>query len=123
MKYDIVYLEKEKVVKGTVHGYFDLLAVSEMACKCAKLYEEMNCDRILTDLRDAEITDSTMEICRMPKAINDAGLPRMCMIALLINEVKPSYRFLETVSINHGQQLELFHDPEAAMEWLTRENA
>lgn len=122
MKYDIVYLEKEKVVKGTVHGYFDLSGVSEMAGRCAELNGQVNCDRILTDLRDAEITDSTMEICRMPKAINDAGLPRMCMIALLIKEVKPSYRFLETVSMNHGQQLGLFHDQDSAMEWLTREN-
>lgn len=118
MKYEIIYSEEKKLVMGKVDGYFDLSLVSEMAGKMAKLNQEKDCGKILTDLRDAEITNSTMEICRMPKAMSDAGLPRMCMIALLIREVKPDYRFLETVSMNHGQQVELFNDMGAAMAWL-----
>lgn len=118
MKYEIIYSEEKKLVMGKVDGYFDLSLVSEMAGKMAKLNQEKDCGKILTDLRNAEITSSTMEICRMPKAMSDAGLPRMCMIALLIREVKPDYRFLETVSMNHGQQVELFNDMGAAMAWL-----
>ena len=121
MKYEISYSEEKKLVMGKVDGYFDLSLVSEMAGKMAKLNQEKDCGRILTDLRDAEITSSTMEICRMPKAMSDAGLPRMCMIALLIREVKPDYRFLETVSMNHGQQVELFNDMGAAMAWLNND--
>jgi hypothetical protein len=122
MKYEISYSEEKKVVIGKVDGYFDLSAVSEIAGKLAKLNAETNCDKVLTDLRNAEITNSTMEICRMPKAISEAGLPRMCMIALLIREVKPDYRFLETVSMNHGQQVELFNDMGAAIAWLNSDS-
>ena len=118
MKYEISYSEEKKVVIGKVDGYFDLSVVSEIAGQLVKLNRQTNCDKILTDLRDAEITSSTMEICRMPKAMSDAGLPRMCMIALLIKEIKPDYRFLETVSMNHGQQVELFNDMGAAIAWL-----
>lgn len=119
MDYELEYDEERHLILGHVHGVFDTAVVRRMAVDLAEMVREHECFRLLNDLRDATITGSTPDIYEMPRTVRDVGVPVRCRRALIVREPVDDFRFLETTSVNVGQQVRVFTDPDEALEWLT----
>ena len=118
MNYELTYDEERDLIVGYIHGDFDSSVVKKMATDLANMVRKHGCSRVLNDLRGAQITPSVLDIYSMPKFVNQAGIPIICKRALVVRELSEDYHFLETVSANVGQQVRIFTDPDAAIEWL-----
>ena len=118
MKYDLAYDEERDLIVGHVHDGLDASLALKMSSDLANLIRTHGCYRLLNDLRDAEITSSTLEIYAMPRAIAKFKEANRCKRALVVSGRLDNYRFLETVSLNIGQQLRIFTDIETAVDWL-----
>lgn len=118
MKYTLSYDQKRDIIVGRIEGEMVPALVKEMASEFAGLVRSSGCHRLLNDLRDARITHSTFEIYSMPRIVDEREVPVTCRRALVISEEADDFRFLETVSVNYGQQVRVFSDPETAIEWL-----
>ncbi|KAB2888787.1 MAG: hypothetical protein F9K32_15225 [Desulfobulbaceae bacterium] len=123
MKYTLSYDQKRDIIVGRIEGEMVPALVKEMASEFAGLVRSSGCHRLLNDLRGARITPSTFDIYSMPRIVDERELPLTCRRALVISEEAEDFRFLETVSVNYGQQVRIFTDPAAAVEWLTVDKA
>ncbi len=119
MKYELSYDKEHDLIVGRVEGDIDPVLVKKMASEFADIIETSGCHKLLNDLRDAKITPSTLDIYNMPRIISKQGVHLACKRALVVPEASDDFRFLETVSVNVGQQVRIFTDPEAAIEWLS----
>ena len=103
----------------------NLLDLLEMVKNTILMAKEKNCHRILTDMRAAEFDLSATEIYYLPekisKLINDMGLKDVHFKrAFVTKENQHTLRFYETVSLNRGLPTHLFHDMDAAIDWLIK---
>lgn len=119
MKYEISYDKERDLIVGRVEGDIDTVLVKEMASEFADMVEASGCHKLLNDLRDADITPSAFDVYSMPRIVNKQGVPLVCKRALVVPEESEKFRFLKTVSVNVGQQVHIFTDPESAIEWLS----
>ncbi len=118
MKYELSYDQERDLIVGRVDGDIDRVLVNAMASKFAELVASSGCRKLLNDLRGARITHSTFDIYSMPRIVDKQGVPIGCRRALVISEPLEDFKFLETVSVNVGQQVRIFNDPKEALEWL-----
>ena len=118
MKYDLAYDEERDLIIGHVYGEFASSLVTEMSSDLAKIIRKHSCYRLLNDLRDAKITPETLEIYIMPRYVATSSEASKCKRALVVSGPLKDYHFLETVSVNLGQQLKIFTDPDIAIAWL-----
>ena len=118
MKYELSYDQERDLIVGRVQGKINPALVKAMASKFGELIASSGCLKLLNDLRGAHITRSTFDIYSMPRIVDKQGVPIGCRRALLISEPLEDFKFLETVSLNVGQQVRIFNDPKAALEWL-----
>ncbi|MCE9613120.1 MAG: hypothetical protein K8T26_02520 [Lentisphaerae bacterium] len=118
MNYRISYDHERDLIYGSVEGDLDPALVKAMAAEFASIVASTGCRKLLNDLRNARITHSPLDIHSMPRIIDTQGVSLVCRRALLISEPSEDFEFLETVSLNFGQQVRLFYNLEAALEWL-----
>lgn len=122
MKYKLSYDQEQDLIVEKVEGEIDPHAVKAMATEFAELVNRSGCRKLLNDLRGAHITSSTFDIYNMPRIVDTQGVPISCRRAFLLSGSSEDFNFLETVSINVGQQVRIFiNDMEAALEWLREE--
>lgn len=119
MKYEVSYDKERDLIVGRVEGDLNSALVKEMSSAVAEVVRKTGCCNILNDLRDARIASSAFDVYKMPGIINNQGVPNICKRALIVSEESKGFRFLETVSVNVGQQVRIFTDPESAIEWLS----
>ncbi len=118
MKYELTYDKERNLIIGHVYGEFDSSLVTKMASDLADMIQKHGCNRLLNDLRSARITPSTIEIYTMPKSVAKFREATRCKRALVVSGPLKDYNFLETVSVNVGQRLKIFTDPDTAIDWL-----
>lgn len=118
MNFSLHYDAEMNIIRGRVWGALDLEGVRSMAGAVATLSRQTGCRKLLNDLRDATISASTMEIYMLPRVVDREGLVSGIKRALLVRELVEEFRFLETVFINHGQQVRLFQDADDGVRWL-----
>ena len=75
-------------------------------------------DQALVDLRKAEWDIGTVDIYRLPRVLENAGLTRKHRQAILVAQRIGLCRFLETVFVNHGYGVKIFTEREHAISWL-----
>ncbi len=118
MNFELRYDGDHDIIRGRVHEKLDAAVAKAMAADLAQLVREHGCRRFLNDLREAQVTSSTLELYSIPRIMKGAGLPGSTKRALVVAEITPDFVFLETASVNAGNQVKLFTDPEAALAWL-----
>jgi len=118
MKYEFKYDKERKFIIGHIYGEFDSSLVTKMSSDLVDMMHKYDCSRLLNDLRGAKITPETLDIYVMPKKVAQSREAIRCKRALLVNGSLKDYHFLETVSVNSGQQLKIFTDIDTAIDWL-----
>jgi hypothetical protein len=122
MGYELSYDAEKKIIRGRVLGELNPSLVKNMAVDLEKLGRKHKCPRLLNDLREAVISKSLLDIYSMPRVVEEAGMQKSFRRAIDVNPPVNDYRFLETVSVNEGQEVRVFSDPEEALRWLVAEN-
>lgn len=118
MSYRLKFDDKNKIIMGKIIGKMDAGLVKNMVTEVSRLLDEFNCNLVLNDLREAELTGSTFDIYQMPRLEFDTGINFNTKRALLVNEITNDFRFLETASVNFGHQVKIFIDYDKAISWL-----
>lgn len=122
MGYELSYDAEKKIIRGRVLGELNPSLVKNMAVDLEKLGRKHKCPRLLNDLREAVISKSLLDIYSMPRVVEEAGMQKSFRRAIDVNPPVNDYRFLEIVSVNEGQEVRVFSDPEEALRWLVAEN-
>jgi len=118
MPYTLRHEAQNECVVLTVTGTVTMEAIREMAPAVAALCERTGCRRILNDMSTATVEVSFLEVFGSPKAMDESGVSRQTIRALV---VPPDFReagFLETVTRNRGHNLRVFTDLAEAKRWL-----
>ncbi len=118
MGYELDYDAEMKIIRGRVQGELNPLLVQSMAADLAKLGKRHKCTRLLNDLREALISKSLIDVYSLPREVERAGIKGSFRRAIVVNPPLDDFRFFETVSINQGQEVRIFLDPEEALLWL-----
>lgn len=118
MEYDLEYDEGLGVIVGRLHGELDAAGARSMASDLVQLVREHDCQLFLNDLRDANITRSTLEIYSIPRVVKEVGVPGGMRRALVVGGITDDFDFFETASLNAGNLIKLFTDPDEALAWL-----
>jgi sulfur relay (sulfurtransferase) DsrF/TusC family protein len=122
MPYSIEY-DPQGIVNVKVQGSLTMAVILEYAPGVAQLVKEQDCPRILSDLREAELKLSMLEIYSLPRLFAEiASLQDLQMHtlrqAVVIAPGEPLFHFFETVSRNRVQSVKIFYDDESARQWL-----
>lgn len=108
MGYELSYDAEKKIIRGRVLGELNPSLVKNMAVDLEKLGRKHKCPRLLNDLREAVISKSLLDIYSMPRVVEEAGMQKSFRRAIDVNPPVNDYRFLETVSVNEGQEVRVF---------------
>src|SRR4030095_14725100 len=106
-----------------VQGELIMTMVRDFTVEAAHLAKEKDCFRVLTDLQEATLKLSMVEVYNLPsltaEIASTAGLQvyqfKRAVVVLDDEKLAP---FFENVSRNRHQNLRLFHDVESARQWL-----
>lgn len=120
MEWTIVVNEEHQYVEVMTRGIADKDSSLNMAKAILNETKTRQIKKILIDHRNLEhVSGSTIENYERPQLLKDSGAAPGVRIALI---VKPAhwehFRFFETVCVNHGFLVSIFHDKEKAMSWL-----
>lgn len=118
MYFELKYDEDLDIIRGRLQGMLDAAVAKSVANELAQLVRKHGCHRFLNDLREAQVTSSTLDLYSIPRVVKEAGVPGGLKRALVVAEITSDFDFLETTSVNAGNQLKLFTDPDAALAWL-----
>jgi len=118
MSFTVKHGKKDDCILVTVHGDFKLSILSQLAFKVKQLIDQNKCTRILTDLREAQLTDSPVDMYKMPDSAISSGINRNIKRALLVKKKTQDFHFLETVFVNRGNVVKIFDNLNEARKWL-----
>lgn len=125
MAYTVEYNSTENIVESHFQGETTLEELREMARKVMPIVNETNCMNVLTDLSNAYLNTSILDLFYHPQTlaeiIEEAGISfRDLRRAFVIAEdiEKEMFKFYENVAVNRGHTVMLFHDIEEARKWL-----
>jgi hypothetical protein len=123
MTHTVIYNPVLGVIETVGQGKLTLSEAKEIITEITKIAVEKDCYLCLSDYRQATVEMSITEIFDLPRILADivisfglyAGKFRR---ALVIEQGLTDFRFFETVTINFGQHIRLFHDIDEAKKWL-----
>ncbi|MEA3266323.1 MAG: hypothetical protein U9P42_05200 [Candidatus Fermentibacteria bacterium] len=118
MSFAVKYDKENDCILVTVNGNFSLSILPLLAAEVKQFIDREDCIHILTDFRDAHLTDSPTNTFKMPDSALNSGIPRNIKRALVVKEMEQNFDFLETVFLNRGNIVKLFKDMNEAREWL-----
>ena len=93
MPFTIGYNQEADIIMVVVHGELSLSLLQELAGEVSKIVKKVGCRRILSDLRNAKPTTSTIDIYDMPKTAIKSGITLVCKRALLVVEETKDFHF------------------------------
>lgn len=123
MPYSVEYDPQTDIIKIKVDGLLTLAMAREYSNTAMLIAKERECFRILTDLREASIQLSMLEVYSFPRMVVEItsalGLPvqKFRRATLLPDQFRLSV-FFENIMKNRLQNVNLFHDVETAQKWL-----
>lgn len=113
------YEDEMDYVFGKIEGELTKDVASSYFSKVAKVAEEYNCYKVITDLRDAQLIATRRELEIMAKELKGVGLDSNFKRALLITENIKDYKVWENFNFHHGfKDIRLFSNEEVALEWI-----
>lgn len=117
-KIEVTYNLEMNCIESVISGILDKHAALNSAEKVAKLSEQHNCRRCLTDIRNAELSLSVVDLYQLPPQLVKGNLDQTWKRAILTNELIEEAFFYEDTATNQGLQVKVFVDQEAALKWL-----
>ena len=103
------------VLKGVLNKQMLKPILSQMVTCC----RQKNLKRILIDMKAATNSISPFDLCTLAyHDLSKLNISYSVSIVLLISSEDSSHNFLETVLRNASYKVKLFHDREAALDWL-----
>lgn len=123
MSYRVEYREDGDYIYVAFEGSIDIQSFQSMAREVGRLIHEVNCSRVLNDLRRAGLDESLGDVYFMPKQALAAGVARNIRRALVVAGDVDDYRFMETVFLNQGNIVKVFENFDEAERWLFSESA
>jgi len=123
MTYTVEYNANTKIIESHFQGETDLEELKEVARKTLQIVQQTNCLNVLTDLSDASLNASVVDLFEHPQQlaeiIQEAGLNvHMLKRAFVARGEGESFKFYEDVAVNRGHTVMLFHDLDKARNWL-----
>ena len=120
MEYIIAFDDVEKlcivVVTGQLKRPDDSIVLQQLA---REMYETRGCDRLLYDMRRAEIIGDRMDTFKAGTVPLDSDHKQIKQqVALVYSGDLTDHKFLETASINRGYHVRVFNDMNQARAWL-----
>src|SRR6185503_3838484 len=85
MSWEIRYLEREHTVLVKTSGPQDMAMARQMVNEAVDLAARFGAKRFLKDDRDSVLQLTPVEIYGFPNLLLEAGIPRDCRIAVIIN--------------------------------------
>jgi hypothetical protein len=117
MRLKIKYDKKHGCIHAVTSGIIDIKALNKITPKMGAAVEHYHCQRILHDLRNAQISLETHEIYHTPELIKEAGYSNTRRAFVFASNAQ-DFTFFETVSSNQGQLVRVFTDINEATTWL-----
>ena len=123
MSWEIRYLERERTVLVKTSGPQDMAMARQMVNEAVDLAARFGAKRFLKDDRDSVLQLTPVEIYGFPNLLLEAGIPRDCRIAVIINAGSlqaSDFQFFKTRMYNEGMSdVRIFDSSEKqALEWL-----
>jgi hypothetical protein len=119
LSYEVTYDPERDCIVTRIDGRLDMPVAKGFLAELARVISTSGCERILDDLRGAELTLSMQTLYFAPRLVPEAGIPPASKSAIVVPEQDWSaYSFLETVARNLGQNIRVFTDPDEASGWL-----
>jgi CxxC motif-containing protein len=122
MEYEIRADNDEKYIEVVTRGVADTDASLGMAKTIKEIMQQHRMTKVLIDHRNIEkVSGKTIEIYDRPKILRLMGIIMNIKIAEVIkpDHVK-HFSFFETVCINQGFKVSIFHEILPALEWLLK---
>jgi hypothetical protein len=123
MAYSVEYDPTEEIIVAKITGKTNLADLREVLLIIIQLVKQRKCFRVLTDLREAKVNASVVEMYNLPGEItnlikennlNFHAIKR----AFVAPKDKGHLDFYETVSRNRSHNVRLFYDLEEAKIWI-----
>jgi hypothetical protein len=105
-----------------VEGLVDKKTMRALIGDIAAIMQEHDCDCMLDDVREVTVALSTIDIFAIPHLADEAGLQKLIRRALVVRDENDDFEFLETASVNRGQNLRIFTDIDEAKRWVHGES-
>lgn len=126
MKYSVTFDEPTRITVIKYSGMADASDIEEAACEAARYAQTHQCKKVLIDVSDMQWTLSTKNIYDLPKSMAKAMREKGIELgtfkrALVVSTQSGEADFLETVSVNVGQQVKVFDDVDKARAWLAND--
>lgn len=123
MNHSVVYDPEEKIIIAKITGKTELAGLREVGENIIQLAKQKNCFRILTDLSDADLHVTTLEVFNLPQDLTEIAKFQRVEIhtlkrAFVALKDQVILDFYETVSRNRSHHTKLFFDFEEAKNWL-----
>lgn len=122
MPYMIQHNEQEGIIVVTVRGDFDLPSAQAALKEVIATIVETQCFLMLSDLREANITISVLDIFTLPGMVEEIsakfGLNPRHVRRAIVTDQQMRMKFYENVFLNRGYPAVLFDDMEKAKAWL-----
>jgi hypothetical protein len=125
MAYSVEYDSSEDIIVANITGKTNLSDFREVLLIIIQLVKQRKCFRILTDLREAKVNASVMEMYTLPGDISEAIKEQDLNIhvikrAFVAPKDKGHLDFYETVSRNQSHSVRLFYDFDEAKAWVQK---
>jgi len=123
MSYTVIYNPEERIIEIKIQGNVSFREMKEIITEAAQTVKAQNCFLVLTDMREARLKLSMLEIYQVPKTITDIFASfelngyKLKRALVATNGLK-DYSFYETVALNRSQHVNFFLDMDEARKWL-----
>ena len=118
MPHEIKYDADTECLMCRMFGEFHTSELPKFASEVVALLNKHSCARILSDLREADLCLSTLDLYAIPGLVTKAGVKQNVKRAIVFSKDVKDYRLLETVSHNRGQFVRVFTDFDEARTWI-----
>lgn len=124
MKFELDYIEEDKIVFVKASGELNVESEEELRNDVIEFTRKHNCLKVLIDYKElSKIDMEIFEIYEIPKKYVEQELSRDLKIAILFKvDEKEKFSFYETTAFNRGYKVKLFLELEDAKNWLKELN-
>ncbi len=121
MPYAITVDREEDYIGVQVFGRLSLEEVNELMAKTSDIRQNHGLDRILSDHRGVTDLPGIADLYKLGKSLAEE-LFHGAKLAVIGGALQNDEEFAEDVAVNRGVDVRLFHEEQAAREWLGLED-
>ncbi|MFY0592497.1 hypothetical protein [Roseivirga sp.] len=120
MNIEVDFLERSNIVSGRISGELTKEIAKHYFTEVGEIAAENGCERVLTDVRDADINVTDHDMRVLSKELVQIGLSSSYRRAIVLKDDVSVYKEWGNHCFSAGHKnLRLFVDCEVAKEWLS----